>query len=112
MVTTHSFIQDGIESLGDADSPIHLVPGSHKFGATVFPHDFTVLDGGSQLRYRADEEHVQDFPVHRVIGKAGDGCFCHSCVLHGTQLRTGNVPRISIRYIIQKDSADSDTSES
>ena len=98
-----------LHTVGEGDSPIHLVPGSHKFGATVFPHDLEILEGGSRLRYRADEKHVEEFSTHRVTGEAGDGYFWHSCVLHGTQLHTGNVPRVSIRYIIQKDLADSDT---
>lgn len=86
-----------------------LVPGSQRFGATVFPHDLTILADGNRLRYRADADHVAEFPTHRITGEAGDGYFWHSCVLHGTQLHTGELPRVSIRYIIQKDSSDSHT---
>ena len=96
--------------VGVDDSPIHLVPGSHRLGGTVFPHDLRVLDvGGSRILYRADPEHQAELPIHRLTGPGGTGFLWHSCMLHGTRPHMGSLPRISIRYIAQKDPSDSDT---
>jgi hypothetical protein len=96
--------------VGADDSPIYLVPGSHRLGGTVFPHDLRVLDGaGSRVLYRADDRHQAELPIDRLTGPAGTGYFWHSCMLHGTRLHVGRLPRISVRYIAQKDLSDSQT---
>jgi hypothetical protein len=96
--------------VGAEDSPIYVVPGSFRLGGTVFPHDLHVIDGAqTRVRYRADEKHQAELPIHRLLGPAGSGYFWHSCMLHGTQPHTGHLPRISIRYIVQKDPSDSAT---
>ncbi len=96
--------------VGPDDSPIYLVPGSHRLGGTVFPHDLRVLDRAeTRILYRADEKHQMELSIHRITGPAGAGYFWHSCMLHGTRLHVGKLPRISIRYIVQKDLSDSDT---
>jgi ectoine hydroxylase-related dioxygenase (phytanoyl-CoA dioxygenase family) len=98
-----------LAEVGIEDSPIQLIPGSQRLGGTVFPHDLVVLDDAeTRIRYRADEHEVE-LPIHVITGAAGAGYFWHSCMLHGTRLHTGTMPRVSIRYIIQKDPADSDT---
>jgi len=95
--------------VGPDDSPIYLVPGSHRLGGTVFPHDLRVLDAdGTRILYRADEAHQAELPVHRLTGPAGTGYLWHSCMLHGTRLHVGSQPRISIRYIVRKDPSSSD----
>jgi hypothetical protein len=99
-----------LAEVGVDDSPIYLVPGSHRLGGTVFPHDLRVLDRAeTRIHYRADAKHEADLPIHRLTGAAGTGYFWHSCMLHGTRLHVGRLPRISIRYIVQKDPSDSDT---
>ena len=104
-VTCYIYLAD----VGLEDSAIHLIPGSHRLGGTVFPHDLKFLnDAESRIRYRADEYELE-LPVQVVTGGAGAGYFWHPCMLHGTRLHTGESPRVSIRYIIQKDSADSGT---
>src|SRR5262245_49388248 len=99
-----------LASVGPEDSPIYLVPGSHRLGGTVFPHDLRVLDGEeTRVLYRADEKYEAELAIHRLLGPAGSGYFWHSCVLHGTRPHTGRLPRVSIRYIVQKDLSDSAT---
>ena len=96
--------------VGFDDSPIHLAPGSHRLGGTVFPHDLHVLDAArTRIRYRADARHQLDLSIVPLQGSAGTGYLWHSCMLHGTRAHTGKQPRISIRYIAQKDLSDSDT---
>ena len=47
--------------------------------------------------------------VDRLTGGAGEAYFWHSCMLHGTRPNLGDRARVSVRYILQKDSADPDT---
>lgn len=96
--------------VGADDSPIHLIPGSHRLGATTFPHDLEMLHGSSpRIRYRAGEGRAVELRVDRLTGGAGQAWFWHSCLLHGTRPNTGDRPRVSVRYIIQKDAADPGT---
>jgi hypothetical protein len=96
--------------VGPDDSPIHLVPGSHRLGGTVFPHDLRVVDEAkTRIRYRADARHQLELPIHPLEGPAGTGYLWHSCMLHGTRAHLGRMPRVSIRYIAQKDLSDSET---
>ena len=69
-----------------------------------------MLDEAKQrVRYRAGGGREAEFRVDRLTGGAGEAYFWHSCMLHGTRIHTGERPRVSIRYIIQKDPADSET---
>ncbi|WP_254063092.1 phytanoyl-CoA dioxygenase family protein [Caulobacter sp. S45] len=83
------------------DAPLFLLEGSHRLGATVFPHDlkrdeqgdWTYADG------RGDRIKVQQ----RVLtGETGFAAIWHACTLHGTQPDAADHERISLRYLFTK----------
>lgn len=88
------------------DSPLFVLPRSHLLGATVFPHDLVVSSAASDVvTYRDTRGHALELR-HRVLtGPAGSAALWHACLLHGTQPVAESRPRISIRYIIEKDPA-------
>ena len=99
-----------LAEVGLEDSPIHLIPGSYRLGATVFPHDLELLDQEKRrVRYRADAGQEAELQIDRLLGGAGEAYFWHSCMLHGTQPNTGDKARVSVRYILRKDASDADT---
>lgn len=82
------------------DAPLHVIPRSHLFGATKFPHKLKKL-GGSTWKYSDDNDNVDIFEHQLLTGKAGDVSLWHPFILHGTQPDTNSKPRISLRYLIQ-----------
>lgn len=99
-----------LSPVGSDDSPVHVVPGSHAFGATVFPHDIRRIGGHSDLfRYHAGEGLSAELRARALTGGAGAAYYWHSCTLHGTRPHKTHIPRISIRYLLKKDPQDPDT---
>lgn len=86
------------------DAPLYVLPGSHRFGATAFPHDLSARDGG-MWRY-ADRRGNSTMLAQRVLtGGAGYAAMWHACVLHGTQPDVADRERISVRYKIARGKA-------
>ncbi len=87
-----------LHPVGAADAPLFLLEGSHRLGATVFPHHLT-QDGADRWRYldgRGGETRVRQ----RVLtGGAGHVAIWHACTLHGTQPDAADHERISLRYL-------------
>jgi hypothetical protein len=81
-----------------ADAPLHLLEGSHKLGASVFPHDLTRADGGWTYRNGAAGEMFT--PQIVLTGQTGFAGMWHACTLHGTQPDAADEERISLRYLI------------
>jgi hypothetical protein len=81
-----------------ADAPLHLLDGSHKLGASVFPHDLTRAEGG--WTYRNGEAGEMFTPQVVLTGEAGFAALWHACTLHGTQPDAADEERISLRYLI------------
>lgn len=84
------------------DAPLHLLPGSHRFGASTFPHKLDFL-GGQEWSYEDDQGRKDVFECKVLTGKAGDVSLWHPFILHGTQPDISSSPRISLRYLIQAD---------
>ena len=82
------------------DAPLYVVPGSYKFGPTVFPHNIDNFSRSSCI-YEGVE-----MPVICLTGERGSASLWHSCTLHGTQPTRNDSERISLRYLIKKDKDD------
>ena len=88
------------------DSPLYVLPRSHRFGATVFPHELRPCDDGAgTLRYGDGRGRAMDVRPLMLTGAAGSAALWHACLLHGTQPVAESHARISIRYVIEKDAA-------
>jgi len=82
------------------DAPLHLLPKSHIFGATKFPHHLNVM-ANKAWRYSNDSNESAIFEHKLLTGKSGDVSLWHPFILHGTQPDINSTPRISLRYLIQ-----------
>ena len=82
-----------------ADAPLFLLEGSHRLGASVFPHDLSRQ--GEAWLYRSDGREV--LATQRVLtGGAGYAALWHACTLHGTQPDEADHERISLRYLLAR----------
>jgi len=98
-ITLYVYLHD----VGVHDSPLYLLPQSHKLGATLFPHKLT-KQTSSQWCYQDHHERHQICNELVLTGKAGYVGMWHNCTLHGTQ-PINNVAekmRISLRYLLSK----------
>jgi len=86
------------------DAPLHVLPGSHKFGATKFPHQLDMLSKDI-WRYAngesGDNARSGTFKCELLTGAAGQVSLWHPFIIHGTQPDANSSPRISLRYLIQ-----------
>lgn len=82
------------------DAPLHILPKSHVFGATKFPHNLRVIDNKT-WEYSSDSGESAIFEHKLLTGKSGDVSLWHPFILHGTQPDTNTKPRISLRYLIK-----------
>jgi phytanoyl-CoA dioxygenase PhyH len=88
------------------DSPLFLLPGSHRFGATVFPHSLVAgASAPDTLIYSDARGRSMELRPRMLTGPAGSAALWHACVLHGTQPVAESHARISIRYVIEKDAS-------
>jgi hypothetical protein len=87
-----------------SDAPLFLLEASHKFGATVFPHELS-RGGGEGWIY--GDGRGREMAVRQVVltGEAGFAAIWHPCTLHGTQPDAADHERISLRYLVAKGSA-------
>jgi hypothetical protein len=84
-----------------ADAPLYLLDGSHRLGATVFPHDLR-REGPETWRY-GDRQGGEIEVRQRVLtGSAGFTAMWHACTLHGTQPDIADHERISLRYLFAR----------
>jgi hypothetical protein len=84
-----------------ADAPLYLLDGSHKLGATVFPHDLR-RKGPDAWRY-GDRRGGEVWATQRILtGDTGFTAIWHACTLHGTQPDAADHERISLRYLMAK----------
>lgn len=98
-VTLYVYLDDVTES----DSPLVVLPGSHVFGATVFPHDLAEGAGEDGAFTYSDRRGRSRTVEQRVLtGPAGSVAAWHPCLLHGTQPVTSPGARLSVRYILER----------
>lgn len=102
-----SFVSDFItvyiylENVTSETSPLYVVPKSHIFGATIFPHNIEIKSN-FKMKYSDDFGNSDEFDYKTLLGSAGSVNLWHSNTLHGTQPHIYSKPRISLRYLIQK----------
>lgn len=89
-----------LDEVTQADAPIQLMPGTHRFGATQFQHDVTYQPDGSWL-YR-DGGRSMTTSLETLTGPAGFAGMWHSCLLHGTPPVGEGHFRLSLRYIVAR----------
>ncbi len=97
-VTLYVYLEDVTENM----SPLFVVPNSHIFGATVFPHEIEIQNQ-ENLVYGNRKGKKEKLSFQMLTGNAGTVYFWSEYSLHGTQptLET-DVPRISLRYLIER----------
>jgi hypothetical protein len=93
-----------LDKVGEGDSPLHVLPNSHDFGATVFPHELQPT-GTGDWEYRDGRGNGKRVPQVVLTGGPGDVSLWHPFILHGTQPEKNSAPRISVRYLIAAEGA-------
>lgn len=92
-----------LHDVTEFDSPLHLIPGSHRFGATLFPHRLEPL-GGDQWTYADDHGNAIRCQDQTLLGGPGYVGLWHNCTLHGTRpvAHESEQFRLSLRYLVGK----------
>lgn len=92
-----------LHEVTEHDSPLHLMAGTHRFGATLFPHRLDPL-GEDRWRYTDDSGQQLTCRDQRLVGGAGYVGLWHNCTLHGTQPVASQTERfrLSLRYLLGK----------
>ena len=83
------------------DAPLFLLDGSHRLGATVFPHDLT-RTGDETWRYGDRKGGETEVSQRVLVGGTGFTAVWHACTLHGTQPDAADHERISLRYLFAR----------
>ena len=97
-LTLYVYLEDVNENM----SPLYVVPNSHIFGATIFPHEIEIKNK-QELVYGNRDGKKENLSFQMLTGDAGTVYFWSEYSLHGTQptIET-DVPRISLRYLIER----------
>ena len=82
------------------DAPLFLLEGSHRLGATVFPHSLERNAAGWLYRDGAGGEAQTTQKL--LVGETGYAAMWHACTLHGTQPDAADNERLSLRYLFAK----------
>jgi len=83
-------------------SPLVVIPGSHVFGATTFPHNVKVNWDQGTCVYSDTNDNSTELNYKFLTGNSGQVYFWSALTLHGTQSQTSEKPRISLRYLIER----------
>ena len=93
-----------LDEVGETDAPLFVVPNSQLLGANCFPHDLEPLNTNNSLwRYRSDDGKSLEVCHHVMTGGAGHVACWHPLMLHGTGPDLSDHPRLSLRYLIERD---------
>jgi hypothetical protein len=84
------------------DAPLYVMPGSHRLGATIFPHKLERIAGTDLWRYHDERGRSVECKQTMLVGGAGFAALWHSAILHGTQPDRADRERLSLRYLIAK----------
>jgi hypothetical protein len=92
-----------LDEVKKKDSPLNILQGSYKFGATHYPH-YLRPSSESDYWYYSDlkKNHMKTKEVS-IFGNIGKVFCFHGLILHGTKLNLSVKPRISLRYLISPD---------
>jgi len=97
-----------IHTVSPLDSPLYLMPKTHKLGATVFPHNLELKKGSEGTWIYSDNQNNTLEAKHLMLtGGPGYAALWHSSTLHGTQgINVSNKEsascRISLRYLLRR----------
>ncbi len=83
------------------DAPLFLLEGSHRLGASVFPHSLERL-GPDAWRYDNGAAGATEVRQRMLVGDTGFAAVWHACTLHGTQPDAADEERISLRYLFAR----------
>jgi hypothetical protein len=89
-----------LHAVGAHDAPLYLLEGSHRLGATLFPH--ILSRSGEAWRYRDGRGDEAWTRQTMLVGAAGAVAMWHPCTLHGTQPDAADNARLSLRYLFAK----------
>ncbi len=92
-----------LHEVTERDSPLHLIPGSHRFGATLFPHRLECLRDNRWV-YTDDQDRKLVCVEQKLVGGPGYVGLWHNCMLHGTRPLEDESDRfrLSLRYLVGK----------
>ncbi|KQV13870.1 mitomycin antibiotic biosynthesis protein [Pseudomonas sp. Root329] len=92
-----------LHEVTERDSPLHLMPGSHRLGATLFPHQLKNL-GDDRWAYADDQGQTIECVDQKLVGGPGYVGLWHNCTLHGTRPLDDESDRfrLSLRYLVGK----------
>lgn len=85
-------------------SPLVVIPKSHIFGATKFPHDIKINWDSDKCSYSDRKGNKTELNYKFLTGKTGQTYFWSALTLHGTQPNIIKKSRISLRYLIERSS--------
>jgi hypothetical protein len=88
-----------LDNVTKNSSPLNVVIGSHKFGATKFPHN--IKKKKKKISYATNSKNKEIFKIKQLTGSAGDLNLWSCYTLHGTSPMKAKKPRISLRYLIK-----------
>ena len=100
-----------IHAVGAHDSPLYLMPKSHKLGATRFPHKLVRKGENLDLwNYTDDQGSTIECNHLTLTGEVGYCAIWHSATLHGTRgiindENEGEEMRLSLRYLLRRSSS-------
>tara|TARA_B110000238_G_C16046162_1_gene403993 strand:- start:91 stop:1011 length:921 start_codon:yes stop_codon:yes gene_type:complete len=100
-VTVYVYLTDVDESY----SPLHIIPKSHRLGATLFPHNLKKTNNESTVQYSKNNKDYDTFEVRKLVAEKGSVFLWTALTLHGTKLSNALKPRVSVRYTFSKKSS-------
>ena len=92
-----------LHDVTELDSPLHILPKSHKLGATLFPHKLERTENNSWI-YQGNNSGEITCNDLMLTGKTGYVGIWHNCALHGTRpvKHESEKFRLSLRYLVGK----------
>jgi len=88
-----------LDEVTSAESPLHVLPGSHRHGGSVFPLTIERYEH-DRWRYTDDRGRSLTLPERILTGPPGSAVIWHPCLVHGTKPNTSGRPRLSLRYLV------------
>jgi Phytanoyl-CoA dioxygenase (PhyH) len=97
-ITVYVYVSDVTAS----ESPLIILPGSNRFGVTMFPHELERSVPRDEWTYSDTRGHTYTAAHLPLVGPSGSVYAWHACLLHGTQPAASSGPRFSLRFIFEK----------
>ena len=101
-ITLYVYLDDVVMGM----SPLAVIPRSHIFGATTFPHDLKIDWENNSCTYSDRQGKEEKLDYKFLTGDSGQVYFWSALTLHGTHAQTADKPRISLRYLIERSTSE------